>query len=256
MGDPYACPTCEKTFSEISNLRRHKNTVCKKQSHSCSCGSSFTRKDNLKTHKQKCKAQEAIDKVKAGLTAPATHPTTIVNITNNYTTINQTISDGLIDHVDSDIVYDAIIDELEIAQKSIESEENGTIGRSEKCCHIDNLADVQRLVGNALINKVSSSNLRDINILFNYLQSLIDRDINSNNEIVDGTRRALKPAGEARFNYLKKHKDKNKLDKLDEWYHLLFHKSSLFFGPILKRLHRKNYVRNRKFVEPARICYL
>lgn len=49
------CSMCDKLFSRIKNMKRHRmNCDVKRKIHLCSCGKSFTRSDNLRRHKKSC----------------------------------------------------------------------------------------------------------------------------------------------------------------------------------------------------------
>lgn len=231
------CENCQRVFADASNLRRHMKSVCGSHKFACVCGSEFARKDSLKRHKQKCKAQERVDQIQADLEAK---PSTI--IVNNIS-INQLISNGLVNHVTEQMIFDAIQNEIDLAQDS---------------SILDSLSSVQKLVGNALIGKVSSSNMRHPNFVYNKHGSLVDRDINSENEVTIGTKRALKTKGEARYNRLMKNplKNKVKINNINNWYSALTKQPNLFYSKIAQGLHRKNYIENGKYVDPPRLSYL
>ena len=50
---PFHCPTCEKTFKSLSNLRQHEGSHSDKKMYSCEiCDSKFQHESSVKTHMQ------------------------------------------------------------------------------------------------------------------------------------------------------------------------------------------------------------
>ena len=273
MGE-YVCPSCNKIYLSASNLSRHKSTVCNKRVIICPCGSEFTRKDKLNIHQKTCNAAklkleiEQLRLTNKELSSEITdlssenkellsenkelssennelrsRPVTVVN--NNYYNI-QVVADGLIEHIDENIIYDAMCEELKAADYMI-----------------DTTLDVQKIVFNTLIQRVTSSNKRTRNMVYNIMKNLAYRDVSTRDHVLVGTSRTLVPEYQKQYDNRKpgcSHRDhRSRQDKMDIWYNLLLEKPSQFMEPILRKLHVQNYLlRGEEGVEytvPPRLTY-
>ena len=170
----------------------------------------------------------------------------VINIENNYNNYNfikQVVGQGLICHVDEDVIYDSVMRELSQPNSSIKTKK-----------------EVQDIVYNALIGITTSSNKRDNNMLYNIVQKLVERDITAGNEIIMGIRKALTPVYKERWERLQRHykrkENRDEQSSMDEWYWLLRNYPSVFMNCILKKLHIKNYLtEDITYNNPMRIGY-
>ena len=156
------------------------------------------------------------------------------------------VARGLVEHVDQDIIYDAMCEELIAADYKI-----------------DSLLDVQKIVFNALVERVMSSNKRTRNMVYNILKKLAYREVSLTDQIIVGIRRCLTPEYQKQYDNKPKHrswKDQRKMqDQMSIWYPLLTDKPGQFMEPILRKLHVDNYLltceEGFEYVAPPRITY-
>ena len=265
--DEYKCQVCEKTFSTLSNLHRHTATVCKKTLFKCSCGSEYTRSDSLQRHQKTCQSNRLNEEIKrlnvdnqklssenkelsseikelsSEIKELRARPT-IIN--NNYNTIINVVSRGLIEHVDENIIHTAMIEELAASEYKITT-----------------LIDVQNIVFNVLVKRVTSSNKRTRNMVYNIMEQLVYRDVSVTEQVMIGIRKGLIPEYQKQYDNRPKRRsrrDHGKIqDDMDIWYSLLMNKPVQFMDPILRKLHIQNYISigddGIEYCVPAQITY-
>lgn len=241
------CENCKKIFSAPTLMYRHRKSCIEGRIFTCECNKAFTRKPALVIHMKTCSCvilKEEIESLKKEIEILKNRPSKVINIENqynNYNVIKQIVGQGLIGHVDEDIVFESVKREL-----------------SKPDCSIKTKKDAQDLVYNALIGIATSSNKRDNNILYNIVQKLVERDITASNEVIVGIHKALLPVCNARWEYLQRHykrkENRDEQESMNEWYCLLRDDPRLFMKPILKNLHLKNYLtEDVTFNNPMRI---
>ena len=258
----YVCSLCEKNFSRQSSLSRHTTTVCNKRTFECSCGLEFTRGDNLHQHQKTCKANAKIEQLNVDnqklflenkelsseikdLSSENKELRARPTVINNYNIIN-VVARGLIEHVDENIIHSAMIEELTTSDYKITT-----------------LIDVQKIVFNVLVKRVTSSNKRTRNMVYNIMKKLVYRDVSVTEQVMIGIRKALIPEYQRQYDNRPKRrsrKDHGKIqDDMDIWYALLMDKPVQFMDPILRKLHIQNYISigddGVEYCVPAQITY-
>ena len=128
---------------------------------------------------------------------------------------------------------------------------------------ITTLIDVQKIVFNVLVKRVTSSNKRTRNMVYNIMKKLVYRDVSITEQVMIGIRKALMPEYQKQYD----HKPKRRSwrdhriiqDDMDIWYALLMDKPVQFMDPILRKLHIQNYISigddGIEYCVPAQITY-
>ena len=248
MEEGTTCEKCHVSFASANTLSRHKKRCIEGRVFTCECSKTFTRKPAQDNHMKMCSyvlLRKEIEDLKKEIEGLKKRPS-VINIENNYNNYNfikQVVGQGLICHVDEDVIYDSVMRELSQPNSSIKTKK-----------------EVQDIVYNALIGITTSSNKRDNNMLYNIVQKLVERDITAGNEIIMGIRKALTPVYKERWERLQRHykrkENRDEQSSMDEWYWLLRDYPSVFMNCILKKLHIKNYLtEDITYNNPMRIGY-